>query len=57
MVAEFIVRIGMYQSAERAPIYHQPADECSKLRWVEDIDLEHSDWMRSDRSIEDFVYA
>jgi hypothetical protein len=39
MITDLIVGVGMYQSAERTSIYHQPADECSELRWGEDIDL------------------
>jgi hypothetical protein len=55
MITDLIVGVGMYQSAERTSIDHQPADKCSELHWGEDIHLEHCDWMRADGSIEDFI--
>lgn len=37
--------VGMYQRAQGTPIDHQPWNEGSELRWCEEVDFKHGDWM------------
>lgn len=57
MVPHIIPRIRVHERAQRAPVDDEPGDEGAELRGREDVDLEHSDWMRTEGFFEEWVGA
>ena len=55
MIPVLIIRIGVYECAQRSAIYNKPWDERSELLWCEEIHFEHTDWVWSYWLLVDFV--
>lgn len=51
MVSVVISSVRMYKRRQRSSMNYQPWNECTKLGRIEDIDLEHGDWVWPDRFV------